>query len=415
LLKSVKVRPYKIFIIDAVGVRMQSFVLVINCGSSSLKFALINPVTEEQILAGLAERLGQQEASITLKHAEQKITAPMPNSGHSEVLQYIVSYLTQHHLHTLVSAVGHRVVHGGEQFKHSVVLTADVIKAIKACEHLAPLHNPANLIGIQAALAAFPTLTHVAVFDTAFHQSLPQEAYLYAVPMAWYREHGVRRYGFHGTSHRYVSEKAAHILNLPIKNSAFICAHLGNGASATAILNGKSVDTSMGLTPLEGLVMGTRSGDVDPGLHAFIAEAAQLTIVQVNEVLNKESGLFGLSELSNDCRELEEAASQGHQGAIIALEVFAFRLAKYIAALAISLPRIDALIFTGGIGENSSYVRAKVLARLQILGFAVEDTLNTNCIRGKTGIISKANTPIAMVVNTNEEVMIARDTVALVQ
>ena len=392
---------------------MQPIVLVINCGSSSLKFALINTATEEQMLSGLAEKLGQVGATMTIKHSGEKMTRDLTEGGHSAALQQIVMYLDQHHLRRMVKAVGHRVVHGGEQFKSSVVLSAEVIQAIEACGHLAPLHNPANIIGIQAAIAAFPSLPQVAVFDTAFHQSMPKEAYLYAVPMKWYRDYGVRRYGFHGTSHRYVSEKAADMLNLPLEKSAFICAHLGNGASATAVLNGKSVDTSMGLTPLEGLVMGTRSGDVDPGLHAFISQEANLTLAQVNDLLNKESGLLGLSELSNDCRELEEAANHGHQGAFIALEVFTFRLAKYIAALATSLPRIDALIFTGGIGENSASVREKVLSRLQILNFAIDTKANALCIRGKAGVISQANTPVAMVVNTDEELMIARDTATL--
>lgn len=392
---------------------MQPIILVVNCGSSSLKFALINTVTEEQILSGLAEKLGQSGAVLTIKHNGGKTVEDLAGGAHAVALRQIIAYLDKHNLREAIKAVGHRAVHGGERFKSSVLLTADVIKAIEACSHLAPLHNPANLIGIQAAIECFPGLPQVAVFDTAFHQTMPEEAYLYAVPMKWYRDHGVRRYGFHGTSHRFVSEEAAKLLNLPLDNSAFICAHLGNGASAAAVLNGKSIDTSMGLTPLEGLVMGTRSGDVDPGLHAFIAEAANLTIDQVTEALNKESGLLGLSELSNDCRELQEAANQGHKGANIALDVFAFRLAKYIGALATSLPRIDALIFTGGIGENSAEVRAKVLARLKVFGFEVDEAANAKCTRGNAGVITKVGTPTALVVNTNEELMIALDTAAL--
>lgn len=393
---------------------MQPIILVINCGSSSLKFALINTANEEQLLSGLAEKLGQTDATITIKHQGEKISKALSQGTHSDALAQIVSYLDTHQLRHTVQAIGHRVVHGGERFKNSVILTAEVITAIEACSHLAPLHNPANIVGIKAAIAAFPDLKQVAVFDTAFHQSIPETAYLYAVPMQWYRDYGVRRYGFHGTSCRYVSAKAAAMLNLPLEHSALICAHLGNGASVTAIRNGQSVDTSMGLTPLEGLVMGTRSGDVDPGLHAFIANTANLTIAQVNAVLNNKSGLLGLSELSNDCRELEEAAQQGHHGAIMALNVFAFRLAKYIGALSTSLPRIDALIFTGGIGENSPYLREKVVARLQILGFMVDMAANAKCMRGHGGVISRSGTPTVLVLNTNEELMIALDTTTLI-
>jgi acetate kinase len=392
---------------------MQPIVLVINCGSSSLKFALINTTSKKQILSGLAEKLGQSGAMMTIKHQGEKIVEDLAGGAHAAALHHIIAYLDKQGLRHTVKAVGHRVVHGGEQFKSSVVLTPDIIKAIEVCGHLAPLHNPANVVGIKAAMACFPDLAQVAVFDTAFHQTMPKEAYLYAVPMKWYRDYGVRRYGFHGTSHRYVSEKAADMLNLPLEKSAFICAHLGNGASATAVLNGKSVDTSMGLTPLEGLVMGTRSGDVDPGLHAFMVDEANMSIAQVNAALNKESGLLGLSELSNDCRELEAAASQGHPGALLALDIFAFRLAKYIGALATSLPRIDALIFTGGIGENSAAIRAKVLARLHVLGFALDEAANTRCVRGTAGVISQAGTPTAIVVNTDEELVIALDTAAL--
>jgi acetate kinase len=391
----------------------QPIVLVINCGSSSLKFALINTANEEEILSGLAEKLGGAGACVTIKHDGAKIPSDLAGGAHAEALRHIIAYLDEKGLRTSVGAVGHRVVHGGEAFTQSVKITPEVLKAIEAVSHLAPLHNPANLVGIRAAMECFPDLAQVAVFDTAFHQSIPKEAYLYAVPMKWYREYGVRRYGFHGTSHRYVSEEASRVLSLPLDHSAFICAHLGNGASATAVLNGKSVDTTMGLTPLEGLVMGTRSGDVDPGLLPFIGDIAKMDLQQINNALNKESGLLGLSELSNDCRELEQAKAAGHEGATTALDVFVFRLARYIGALAMSLPRIDALIFTGGIGENSATIRAMVADRLGVLGFALDPQANAEKVRGEAGVISKKGTTPMLVINTNEELMIALDTAAL--
>jgi acetate kinase len=288
-----------------------------------------------------------------------------------------------------------------------------VIAEIEACAKLAPLHNPANLLGIRTAIECFPSLKQVVVFDTAFHQTMPEHAYLYAVPMALYREHGVRRYGFHGTSHRYVSAEAAKVLGLPLEHSAIVVAHLGNGASAAAVLNGKSVDTTMGLTPLEGLVMGTRSGDIDPGALAYIGAELGLDLEGVTDLLNKQSGLLGLSELSNDCREIEDAAAEGHKGALLALDVFCYRLAKQIAALTVSLGRLDALVFTGGIGEISSIIRAKVIARLGFLGLTLDAAANNAAVRGKAGKISGQHGPAALVVNTNEELIIALDTAAL--
>ena len=388
-------------------------ILVINCGSSSLKFALINPIDRETILSGLAEKLGQANAAMTIKHQAQKVELALRDHTHEAALAHLVEYLEQQGLKQSVKAVGHRVVHGGETFKEGVLLTDRIIQEIEACSHLAPLHNPANLLGIKAALTAFSGLRQVAIFDTAFHQTLPEVAYLYAVPMQWYREYGVRRYGFHGTSHRYVAEEAAKSLNISSEQSAFISVHLGNGASVAAILNGQSVDTSMGLTPLEGLLMGTRSGDVDPGLHAFMAKEANLTIEEITEILNKKSGLLGISELSNDCRILEEAASNQHRGAVLALDMFAFRVAKYIGAMAISLPRIDALIFTGGIGENSSFLRAKILTRLSIFGFIEDHEANLSCVRGKAGLITIPESTVALVINTNEELVIAKETAVI--
>lgn len=390
-------------------------ILVINCGSSSLKFALMDREKEEAIVSGLAEKLGQTDAVMTIQDQQGKIVLDLVENSHQSALAQILNYLEKQTLKQKVTAIGHRVVHGGEMFKAATLINEAVLQDINACMHLAPLHNPANLLGIKAALAAFPHLPHVAVFDTAFHQTMPKVAYLYAVPVDWYVDHGVRRYGFHGTSHRYVTMRAANKVNIPLDNSAFISVHLGNGASVAAVLNGQSVDTSMGLTPLEGLVMGTRSGDVDPGLHAYIANKAGLTLDEINAILNKESGLFGLSGLSNDCRELEAAAQKGHEGALLALDIFAFRVAKYIGALSTNLPRIDALIFTGGIGENAANVRSNILARLRILGFKVDEDSNNQCVKGRAGCITKKDTPCALVINTNEEWMIAQDTIECIE
>jgi len=392
---------------------MSNDILVINCGSSSLKFALINPQTQEALLTGLAEKLGHADAYVTVKQNGAKETAALTQPDHAGAMHAIIATLKARGLFDQVAAVGHRVVHGGENFKASTLIDDSVIAEIEGCAKLAPLHNPANLLGIRTAIECFPTLKQVVVFDTAFHQTMPEHAYLYAVPMALYREHGVRRYGFHGTSHRYVSAEAAKVLGLLLDNSAIVVAHLGNGASAAAILNGKSVDTTMGLTPLEGLVMGTRSGDIDPGAHAYIGAQLGLDLDGVTDLLNKQSGLLGLSELSNDCREIEDAAAEGHAGALLALNVFCYRLAKQIAALTVSLGRLDAVVFTGGIGENSSIIRAKVIEQLGFLGLTLDAAANDAAIRGKAGRISGATGPAALVVNTNEELMIALDTAAL--
>jgi acetate kinase len=394
---------------------MITHTLVINCGSSSLKFALINTQNQATTLTGLAEKLGLADACITFKQDGQKVELSLAQGDHAGAMKAILAYLDERALTGTVTAIGHRVVHGGENFHASTLIDDQVIAAIEDCARLAPLHNPANLLGIRTAQACFPGLPQVAVFDTAFHQTMPQHAYLYAVPMALYREHGVRRYGFHGTSHRFVAAEAAQMAGISLDNSAIVSAHLGNGASVAAILNGQSVDTSMGLTPLEGLVMGTRSGDIDPGLFGYLASALNTDVDGVTALLNKQSGLLGLSELSSDCRELEEAAANGHPGAIIAMEVFCYRLAKQIAAMVVALGRIDVLLFTGGIGENSPFVRANVLNKLAFLGFQLDDAANEAAFRGKAGRISRADSKAAVVVNTNEELMIALDTAALTQ
>ncbi|MFC3533107.1 acetate/propionate family kinase [Vogesella facilis] len=392
---------------------MITHTLVINCGSSSLKFALINPQTQATTLTGLAEKLGLPDACISFKQDGAKVELSLAQGDHAGAMRAILSYLNERELTGSVTAIGHRVVHGGETFQQSTLIDAGVIAAIEDCARLAPLHNPAHLLGIRTAMQCFPGLPQVAVFDTAFHQSMPQHAYLYAVPMRLYREHGVRRYGFHGTSHRYVSAEAARMLGKPLADTALVSAHLGNGASVAAVLGGKSVDTSMGLTPLEGLVMGTRSGDIDPGVFGYLATELHTDIQGVADILNKQSGLLGLSELSSDCRELEQAAADGHAGAIIALEVFAYRLAKQIAAMTVALGRLDALVFTGGIGENSPLLRGKVIKQLGFLGLQLDVAANEAACRGQSGRISRADGTAALVVNTNEELMIALDTAAL--
>lgn len=391
-----------------------SLILVLNSGSSSLKFAVQDTAQRTPLLSGLAERLGNTQPTITFKDAQGKRTEPLPGGDHAAALDAVLAELSGRSWLGALAAVGHRVVHGAERFTSSALITPTVIADIEACNELAPLHNPPALVGIRIALARLPDIPHVAVLDTAFHQTMPPEAYLYAVPMALYREHGVRRYGFHGTSHRFVALEAVTQLGLDPADHGLVTAHLGNGASATAVLNGRSVDTSMGLTPLEGLVMGTRSGDIDAGAVLHLMRTAGYDTVGMDALLNKQSGLLGLSELSNDCRELESAAAAGHAGAKLALEVFAHRLARYIGGLAMSLRRLDAVVFTGGIGENSPLVRAMTVARLRPLGLVLDEAANERFIRGADGVITTAgSTPCAAVIATNEEWMIARDTAEL--
>ncbi|WP_272976058.1 acetate kinase [Deinococcus geothermalis] len=388
--------------------------LVVNCGSSSLKFALLNPATGETPLTGLAERLGSDLAAVRVDRREKRGTVPLPQGSYPEAFGVLLAELDALGLRQEVRAVGHRVVHGGDRFNAPVRITPEVLEVIRTCIPLAPLHNPANLAGIEAALAAFPELPQVAVFDTAFHQSMPPVAYRYAVPTVWYTCYGVRRYGFHGISHAYVAEEAARLLARDLTDLSLVTAHLGNGCSVTAVQGGRSLDTSMGLTPLEGLVMGTRSGDVDPGLPDYLAREAGLTLAEITAALNRESGLLGLSGLTNDMRELEAAAAGGNTNAQLALEIFVYRLAKTIAGMATVLGRLDALVFTGGIGENSATVRAATLARLGLLGFQLDAAANAQAVRGQGGVITSGGVP-ALVVNTNEERMIARETARAVK
>ncbi|MFC4639972.1 acetate kinase [Deinococcus hohokamensis] len=390
--------------------------LVLNCGSSSVKFALLDLAAGITHLSGLAERLGAAEASVTLRAGGEAWDQPIPGGSYADAFAVLAAELDTRGLGKDVEAVGHRVVHGGEHFQAPALIDGEVLAAIRACVPLAPLHNPANLAGIEAAQATFPQVAHVAVFDTAFHQTMPEVVYRYAVPDAWYTQHGVRRYGFHGTSHAYVAEEAARRLGRPLAELNLITAHLGNGASVAAVQGGRSVDTSMGLTPLEGLIMGTRSGDVDPGLHEFMARQAGLSLTQVTAALNQASGLRGLSGgLGSDMRELEQAAAQGHAGARLAVAAFVYRLAKQMAGMAVALGRVDALVFTGGIGENSATVRAATLERLGVLGARLDPQANALAVRGQGGLISAPGSLPALVVNTNEELAIARTAAQVLQ
>lgn len=388
-------------------------ILVINCGSSSLKYSLQPMDSPTPVLSGLAECLGLADARIIANDGKEKVQTSLNGGSHAEAMASLTATLGQQNLLTRVAAIGHRIVHGGERFSASVLIDDNVIDDIEACCELAPLHNPSHLVGIRAAQQAFPGLPQVAVFDTAFHQSMAPVAYRYAVPSRFYTDLGVRRYGMHGTSCRYVAQEAVRMLKLDPANHGIIIAHLGNGASATAVRNGLSVDTTMGMTPLEGLIMGTRSGDIDPAAVTYIARREQLNLDGIDQLLNQQSGLLGISGVSSDCRALEEAAMAGNADAELALEMFVHRLARLVGGLATALDRLDAIVFTGGIGENSVRIRRRTLERLALFGFRLDDAANQKAVRGQAGIISAANSPIAAVINTNEECMIALDTARL--
>ena len=394
-------------------------VLVINCGSSSLKYQLINSDSEEVLAKGLCERIGIDGRLVYQKEGlDKEITeAPMPT--HKEAIQMVLDALVNPKTGAVkslaeIDAVGHRVVHGGEKFSDSVVITEEVIAQVEECNDLAPLHNPANIIGIRACQTLMPNVPMVGVFDTAFHQTMPEKAYLYGLPYEYYEKYKVRRYGFHGTSHSFVSKEAASYLGMDLNNSKIIVAHLGNGASVSAVLNGKCVDTSMGLTPLEGLVMGTRSGDIDPSIMEFIAKKENLDIDGVMNVLNKKSGVAGMSGVSSDFRDLEAAYNEGNERAIAAVEVFSYRVAKYIGAYAAAMNGVDAIAFTAGIGENTSFVREKIMAYLGYLGIKIDSVTNDKT-RGVEALISTADSSVKVcVIPTNEELAICRETVKLV-
>lgn len=393
-------------------------ILVVNCGSSSLKYQLIDSATEEVSASGQCERIGLDgifSIKVNGKKIEKEVDIPNHSVGMKTVLDALVD--PEHAvLKSLdeIEAIGHRVVHGGEKFSSSVLIDEEVIREIDECSALAPLHNPANILGIRACQKIMPGVPNVAVFDTAFHQTMPAKAYLYGIPKEYYEKYGIRRYGFHGTSHAFVSERLAELAGLDINNSKMIICHIGSGASISAVVNGKSVDTSMGMTPLEGLVMGTRSGDIDPAIMEFIAKKENLDIDGVMNVLNKKSGVEGLSGVSSDFRDLEAAYNEGNPRAIDACEVFAYRVAKYIGAYVAAMNGVDAIAFTAGIGENTSFIREKIVSYLGYLGIKLDKKAND--VRGVEEIISTPDSKVTVcVIPTNEELAICRETVALVK
>lgn len=393
-----------------------SFVLVINSGSSSLKFAVIDSQSGDAILTGLGECFGLPESCMSWKFNGEKTEIAIEGEGshHKIAIGKLVGLTNELGLADDIVAVGHRIVHGGEKFTKTVRITDEVTEEIEKLSDLAPLHNPAGAIGIRAAIDAFPSLPQFAVFDTAFHQTMPEKAFTGGIANELYSEYGIRRYGFHGTSHYFVSREAAKMLNKPVEESSFISVHLGNGASVCAISNGESVDTSMGFTPLAGLMMGTRSGDLDPGVIEFLIKKGWTT-EKIFDTLNKKSGFLGVSGLTSDARGILEAMENGHEGAKLAFEVFTYRVAKYIGSYMIPLNSLDAVIFTGGIGENSLPIRREILKNLNLLGFVEDEKGNEEARFGNSGVIAKSDVlnAVAMVIPTNEEFVIAQQSVEL--
>lgn len=394
-------------------------ILVVNCGSSSLKFQLIDTKDESVLAKGLCERIGIDGRLVYQPANGEKETIEAAMPTHKQAIQMVLDALTDANKGVIksldeVGAVGHRVVHGGEKFAASTIITDEVMKAIEECNDLAPLHNPANLIGINACKELMPQTPMVAVFDTAFHQTMPEDAYLYGIPYTMYEKYKVRKYGFHGTSHSYVSKRTAEFLGKDIKDMKIIVCHLGNGASICAVDGGKSVDTSMGLTPLEGLVMGTRSGDIDPAVIEFLAKKENLDIAGVMNILNKESGVYGLSGLSSDFRDLEAATKEGNKKAARAREVFIYHVVKYIGSYIAAMNGVDAIAFTAGLGENDGSVRKEICSHFGYMGIKLDDAQNAK--RGEDTLISTADSKVQVVViPTNEELAIARETLALVK
>ena len=395
------------------------YIFVLNCGSSSLKYQLLDMVNERRVAVGLVERIGMEGSVLAYAPASgDKVEETVDIADHQVAVRKVLDKLADPHVGVVksladITAIGHRVVHGAEKFSASVLINGAVLDALKDCIPLAPLHNPANIIGIEAMLRALPGVPNVGVFDTAFHATMPMESYLYAVPYEWYEQHHVRRYGFHGTSHRFVAERAAQMLGIAKDQFNCITCHMGNGSSYTAVKDGQSFDTSMGMTPLEGLVMGTRCGDIDAGIANFLAANVNMSFAEIDNALNKKSGLLGISGLSSDMRDLESAAKAGHARAKLAIDVLRHRALKYIGAYAIELGRVDAIIFTGGIGENAIAFRGSVVERLSILGIKLDAAANN--VRGKEALISTADSSIkVLVVPTNEELVIARDTQAII-
>ncbi len=396
-------------------------ILVINCGSSSLKYQLIDSDSEKVLAKGLCERIGIDGGMHTYQpNGSDKIKTNIDMPDHTKAVSLVLDALTDPKTGVIeslssIDAVGHRIVHGGEKFAKSVIINDEVIEAIKECNDLAPLHNPANLIGVNSCQKLMPNVPMVAVFDTAFHQTMPEKAYLYGIPYEYYKKYKVRRYGFHGTSHEYVSLRTAQFLGKDIKDMKIIVCHLGNGASVSAVMNGKCVDTSMGLTPLEGLIMGTRSGDIDPAIIGFISEKENLSVSEVLSVLNKKSGVLGLSDgVSSDFRDLGEAADSGNAQAATALDTYAYRVAKYIGAYVAAMNGVDAITFTAGVGENNISARARICSYLTYLGTQMDVAKNE--VRGEEIIISKEGSKVPiLVIPTDEEMSIAKQTVALVK
>ena len=396
-------------------------ILVLNCGSSSIKYKLFEMETKEILAQGGIEKIGLTGSflKLTLPNGEKKILEKdIPE--HTVGVEFIFQTLTHPEFGALKSldeldAVGHRMVHGGERFSQSVVLNKEVLDAFTACNDLAPLHNPANLKGVNAVSALLPNLPQVGVFDTAFHQTMPAHAYMYAVPYELYEKYGVRRYGFHGTSHRYVSQRVCEYLGMPVEGSRIITCHVGNGGSISAVKDGKCVDTTMGLTPLEGLMMGTRSGDIDAGAVTFIMEKEGLNATGVSNLLNKKSGVLGISGVSSDMREVAAAAKSGNERARLALDIYFYRIKKYIGAYAAAMGGVDVILFTGGVGENQADCRETACAGLEFMGVKIDPAVN-NAIHGEEAIISAADSKVKVVViPTDEEVMIASDTLALLK
>lgn len=393
---------------------MSKLVLAINAGSSSLKFQLIRMPEEELVTKGLIERIGIKDSIFTVEVNGEKVKEVRDIKDHEEAINIMLDSFKKHGIIDDINDIvgtGHRVVHGGELFPESALVTDEVEQQIESLSELAPLHNPANLMGIRAFKKLLPNIPHVAVFDTSFHQTMPEQSYLYSLPYQYYKDYGIRKYGFHGTSHKYVSQRAAAILDKPIEELRIISCHIGNGASIAAIDGGESIDTSMGFTPLAGVTMGTRSGNIDPALIPFIMQKTDQTAEEVLNVLNKESGLLGISGTSSDLRDLESDAEEGKERAQLALDVFASRIHKYIGSYATRMHGVDVIVFTAGVGENSSTVRAKVLEGLEFMG-VYWDPKKNEAIHGEEAFINYPHSPVkVIVIPTNEEVMIARDTV----
>ncbi len=392
-------------------------VLVFNCGSSSIKYKLFEMQSNVVLAQGGIEKIGMEGSFLKLTMPDgQKIEVKHAVPEHQTGVELILNVLTSKDYGCIdslsaIDAVGHRVVHGGEKFNESVLVTEEVIQKVEECYDLAPLHNPSNLIGIRAVKKLIPNIPQVAVFDTAFHQTMPPKAYVYGLPYSYYLKYGIRRYGFHGTSHRYVSRRACEILGVPFEHQRIITAHIGNGASITAIKNGRSIDTSMGMTPVDGLLMGTRAGEIDPGVLTFISDKEKLRASEISDLLNKQSGVLGVSGVSSDMRELEEAVQAGNERAILAKDMYNYRIKKYVGSYAAVLGGVDILVFTGGVGENQWSTRSEVCSNMEFMGIKLDESKNIG-MKGKEMVISAPDSRVTViVVPTEEELMIARDTV----